>query len=254
MQPYDPANLSAISPPILGIHDNPYFYFSGDKLSILVGRNSGRLSKFINQGSIENPQWELTDDAFLGIIDDYRARNISVSLADLDGDGKNDLLRYDDSGMLRIYSNYNDTAELKENIIQDTQTLAGYNSSFGNDANITVSFITGSKLPSIIMGLKSGGVQILSNIEDEQQDVDLDIKVALFPNPVDFNKILSLVANQDVEIILYDVWGHPLSGKMKLAKGTREELDLTALRSGLYLIAVQNNQGNKSSFKFVLTD
>ena len=254
LQPYDPANLRAIYPPILGIHDNPYFYFSGDKLSILVGRNTGRLSKFINQGSIENPQWELVDDAFLGIIDDYRARNISVSIADLDGDGKNDLLRYDDSGMLRIYSNYNDTAELKENIIQDTQTLAGYNSSFGNDANITVSFITGSKLPSIIMGLKSGGVQILSNIEDEQQDVDLDIKVALFPNPVDFNKILSLVANQDVEIILYDVWGHPLSGKMKLAKGTREELDLTALRSGLYLIAVQNNQGNKSSFKFVLTD
>ena len=134
------------------------------------------------------------------------------------------------------------------------QTMVGYNSSFGNDANITVSLITGSKLPSIIIGLKSGGLQILSNIQDEQQEVDIEIKVAIFPNPVGSNKVLSLVANQDVEMIMYDVWGHPLSEKLRLSKGSLQQLELIALRAGLYLIAVQNDLGDKSSFKFVLTD
>ncbi|RLD19483.1 MAG: hypothetical protein DRI71_11730 [Bacteroidetes bacterium] len=254
LQPYESTNMATILTPVLGIHDNPYFYFSGDKLSILIGRNTGRLSKYINQGSVENPQWELINDAFLDIIDDYKSRNITVSIADMDGDGKEDLLRYDDSGMLRIYSDYKNTADLQENLIQNKQTLAGYNSSFGTDANIAVSYVTGSKLPSIIMGLKSGGIQMLSNIEDEQQKVDLEIKVSLFPNPVGLNKALNLVANQDVEMVLYDVWGHPLSENILLIKGSVKQLDLTALRAGLYLIAVQNNLGDKSSFKFVLID
>jgi hypothetical protein len=254
LNPFDPVNVSSIAIPVIGIHDNPYFYFSGDKLSILIGRSTGRLSKYINQGSVENAQWELIDDAFLGIIDDYKSRNITVNIADMDGDGKEDMLRYDDSGMLRVYSDYKNTAELKENLIQDKNTLAGYNSSFGSDANIVVSFITGSILPSIVLGLKSGGLQLLSNIEDEQKQIGLEIKVALFPNPVGPNKIISLVANQDVEMVLYDVWGHLLSENIILTKGSVNQLDLTALRSGLYLFAAQNNLGDKSSFKIVLSD
>ena len=117
-----------------------------------------------------------------------------------------------------------------------------------------VSFITGSILPSIVLGLKSGGLQLLSNIEDEQKQIGLEIKVALFPNPVGPNKIISLVANQDVEMVLYDVWGHLLSENIILTKGSVNQLDLTALRSGLYLFAAQNNLGDKSSFKIVLSD
>ena len=97
------------------------FYFSGDKLSILIGRSTGRLSKYINQGSIDNPIWEPIDDAFLGIIDNYKTRNTVVSLADMDGDGKEDMIRYDDSGILKIYADYNNKADLNENLMLNQQ-------------------------------------------------------------------------------------------------------------------------------------
>jgi hypothetical protein len=254
LQPFESSNLLSLNVPVASEHDNLYFYYSGGKLALLIGRATGRLSQFINQGSLENPQWELVSENFLDIADDFRARNISVSIADMNGDGKNDLLRYDDSGILKIYEDFNGSAILMENLLQDKQTLLGYNSSFGSDANISTTNLTGSKLPSIIIGLKSGGLQLLSNIEDEQQRVDLAIKIAVFPNPLQQNDLLSLVANQDVRIELIDVWGHTLSDEILLSKGEKIQLDITALRAGLYMVRAQSNTGKKSAVKFVVTN
>lgn len=254
LQPFEPTSILGLSIPTVSEHDNPYFYLTGGKLALLIGRATGRLSQFINQGSLENPQWELITDTFLDIADDFKARNISVSIADMNGDGKNDLLRYDDSGILKIYEDFNGSAMLMENLLQDKQTLLGYNSSFGADANISTTNLTGSKLPSIVIGLKSGGLQLLSNIEDEQQQVDLAIKIAVFPNPLQQNDLLSLVANQDVRIELIDLWGHTLSDEILLSKGEKIQLDITALRAGLYMVRAVSNTGKKSAVRFVVTN
>ena len=254
LQPFETGKLLSLSIPAVAEHDNPYFYFTGGKLAILIGRDTGRLTQFINQGSLENPQWELITDSFLDIVDDFRARNISVSIADMDGNGKNDLLRYDDSGILKIYEDFNGAAILNDKIIQDEQTLTGYNSSFGIDASISTSNLTGSKRPSIVLGLKSGGLQLLTNVDDEQQQVDLAIKIAVFPNPLTQNDILSMVANQDVLIDMIDVWGHTLSDEILLSKGVIKQFDIVALRAGLYMVRAQSATGKKSSAKFVITN
>lgn len=254
LQPFEPSNLLNLSIPAVSEHDNLYFYFTGGKLALLIGRDTGRLSQFINQGSLENPQWELVTDTFLDIADDFRARNISVAIADMDGNGKNDLIRYDDSGVLKIYGDFNGSAVVTENLLQDKQTLISYNSSFGVDTNISTTNLTGSKLPSIVLGLKSGGLQLLSNVEDEQQQVDLAIKIAVFPNPLQQNDLLNLVANQDVLIELIDVWGHSLTDEILLSKGVIKQLDITALRAGLYMVRAQSTTGKKSAAKFVITN
>ena len=253
LQPFEPANKLNLDIPAISIHDNPYFYFISGKLALLIGRETGKLSQFINQGSVENPLWELITDTFLDIADDFRARNISIAINDMDADGKQDLISYDDSGILKIYADFNGAAILSDNLLQDKQTLSGYNSSFGMDANISTTNITGSKLPSIIAGLKSGGLQLLANVVDEQQEVDLAIRIALFPNPLRQNDLLSLVANQDVVIEVIDVWGHTLSEKMALTKGVIMELDIYSLRAGLYLVRAESYTGKKSSVKFVVT-
>jgi hypothetical protein len=254
LQPFEPANKLNLEVPSVSVHDNPYFYFRSGKLALLIGRETGKLSQYINQGSLTSPEWELITDSFLDIADDFRARNISVAINDMDADGKQDLIRYDDSGILKIYADFNGTAILTDNLLQDKQTLNGYNSSFGADANVSTTNLTGSKLPSIVAGLKSGGLQLLSNVVDEQQEVDLDIKIAVFPNPLDQNDLLSLVANQDVVFELIDVWGHTLSEKILLTKGVIMELDIYALRAGLYMVRAQSFTGKKSSAKFVVTN
>jgi len=254
LQPYTEANITGITIPQLSIHDNPYFYFSGSKFAVLIGRATGKLSQYINQGTLENSQWELITDSFLDIGDDFRFRNLSVSIDDMDGDGKSDLIRYDDSGYLKIYDDFNGSAVLVENIFQDIESLLGYNSSFGKDANVSTTMLTGSKVPSIVIGLKSGGLQLLSNVEDEQQAVDLAIKIAVFPNPLEQNDLLNMVSNQDITVELIDVWGHTFSDKILLSKGVLNQLDIRALRAGLYMLRAQSVSGRKSSAKFVITN
>lgn len=254
LQPYIATNITELSIPQLSIHDNPHFYFSGAKLAVLIGRATGKLSQFINQGTLENPVWELITDSFLDISDDFRARNLSVYIDDMDGDNKSDLIRYDDSGILKIYDDFNGEAILVEGLIQNEQTQSSHNSSFGMNANISTTMLTGSKVPSIIIGLKSGGVQLLSNIEDEQQSVDLAIKIAVFPNPLQQNDLLNLVSNQDVTVELLDIWGHTFSNKILLSKGVISQLDIRVLRAGMYLLRAQSITGKKSSAKFVITN
>jgi hypothetical protein len=156
---------------------------------------------------------------------------------------------------MKIYDFFNGSAVLVENILQDVESLIGYNSSFGMDANVSTTMLTGSKVPSIVIGLKSGGLQLLSNIEDEQQAVDLAIKIAVFPNPLKQNDLLNLISNQDIELELIDVWGHSFSDKILLSKGVLSQLDISALRAGMYMLKARAFAGNKSSsVKFVITN
>jgi Secretion system C-terminal sorting domain/FG-GAP-like repeat len=250
--PYATSNTLKLALPQMAAFDSPFFYFSNSRLALLIGRATGKLSQYINQGSLENPQWELVTDTFLGIADDFRARNINITIADMDGDGKEDLLRYDDSGVLRIYADYRGAATEITQLMQDQQTLAGYNSGFGIGSKVSTTHLTGSKLTSIVLGLKSGGVQLLSNIDDDQQEVAVEIKISLFPNPVERNNLLNLVSNQDVEIEFFDIMGNALANRISLAKGVRQQVDINSLRAGLYLLTAYNDTGKRSTVKFVV--
>jgi len=253
LQPFISANMLNLQVPQLAAEDSYYFYNTNNKTAMLMGRVTGRVSQYVNQSTAENPQWELVTDAFLGIIDNFRERNPVLAISDINGDGKQDVIRYDNSGKLRIYLDYQGLATLIENVIQDKQTLTGYNSSFGMHASITTSYITGSTLPSILIGLQTGGVQVLSNVIDDQQAVNINIQIALYPNPVKQDKLLNLVSNQEVKAEIIDVWGHKFSDQFVLSKGVQKQLDINALRAGLYMLRAQNSTGKSRTFKFVIT-
>lgn len=250
--PFENNNKLALNIPALDLRDRPYFYYTGGKLALLVGRETGRLSKFINQGTIENPIWELVTDSFLGLEDDFRARNLSVFINDMDGDGKEDLVSYDDSGSLRIYSDYKNEASIVNDIIQDKESLMSYNSSFGTNVSIVPSNLTGSILPSISIGLKTGGLQLLTNVKDEQQDIDLAINIDIFPNPALDKDYIKLVANQNLTFKIIDSMGKEVRTIESLIKGEIHHLSIGSLTSGLYLIQATNNIGLTTTSRFVV--
>ena len=252
LQPYSTGNSNDLFIPPPGIYDQPYFYFNGGSLYLLVGREAGGLYRYVKRGTVANPQWEVLDQAFLGLADNYQARNLRIAIADMDNDGKMDLLTYDDSGQLRIYADFNNEATIYENLLLDEQTLAGYNSSFGTKATVITTRITGAQMPAIMLGTWSGGVQLLENVNDSQQEVDLAIKIAIYPNPAGPDKLINLVANQDVEIIVYDSFGRVLTGKIPLPKNSLRQLDVKAWCSGIYLIHAINNRGRENTARIAI--
>ncbi|MEN8251653.1 MAG: T9SS type A sorting domain-containing protein, partial [Bacteroidota bacterium] len=254
IEPFNESNSESLGLPVLAVNDNPHLYFSNDKFRLLVGREAGGLLYYVNQATAANPQWELISSEFLGIVDDFRARNVNVMVDDLNNDSKDDLIRYDDSGKLKVYMDFINEVSLVENIIQDKVSFLGYNSSFGTNAKLSTTKITGSQLPSIMAGLWAGGIELLSNIEDTQQDISVNVRVAVFPNPVKHSHRLNLLPNQDVEITIVDVWGHVVTEKITLPKNELRELEIASLSAGLYIILARNAEGKKGTYKFIISE
>ena len=170
----------------------------------------------------------------------------------MDGGGKEDLVSYDDSGSLRIYSDYNSEAIIFNDLLQDTELLSSYNSSFGASVSISPSNLTGSILPSITIGLKTGGLQLLSNIKDEQQEIDLAISIAIFPNPALSRDFINLVANQKLTFRVLDAMGKIVIDQGSLIKGETHLLEVVDLTAGLYLFQASNTLGQTATSRFVV--
>jgi hypothetical protein len=253
-QPFVASTYIALQIPTVGVNDNLHFYATSGKLGLLVGRETGGLEQYINQGSINNPIWELITDNYLGIADDFRARNLAVFVADLNLDGRQDLLRYDDSGVLRIYSDFRNEATILEELIQDKETLLGYNSSFGRNGLPVVTQITGAELPSIAIGMAGGGLQLLTNIEDEQQDFDVPVRLATFPNPISGSNSLEILTNKDSQVRILNTQGQVLLENVTVAKNQRVSFDLRVFRAGIYLIEAVDEKGSRAIRRVVVSE
>lgn len=252
LQPFIETETAILKIPFSTNNDNPFFYLSNGKLVELIGREAGNLTRYINQGSLDNPQWELSSDEFLGITENFMARNLTISISDLDKDGKNDLVSYDDSKILSVYSDFSGDAIRFENLLYDENTLLSYNPTFGARGKVTTTYLTGAELPTICIGLASGGIQLLANTLDDQQNVEIPIRVAVFPNPLSKQELLQVIANKDVTVHLLDTQGHRLSPGISLLKGEQLQLEVGVLRSGMYLMEAIDVSGNRTTSKFVL--
>jgi hypothetical protein len=254
LNPYSSINSTELSTPNFVSLDNPYFFYGDNGLNMLIGRTTGNLSQYINRASIDNPQWELISNSFLGISENFMARNLSVAIDDLNADGKNDMVTYNDSGKLLVYNDYNNDGGIIENILVDTLTFEEYNSSFGFSSRVTTTKISGARLPSIAIGLRTGGLNLLKNLDDDQQNIEVPIRLSTFPNPVAKDEALQLVANKTVSFTIFDTKGNILSDTITLPKGEKLSLDIMALNSGLYLIQAVDSVGNKAGYKFIITN
>jgi hypothetical protein len=252
-QPFTEADFITLQVPVIGTNDNLHFYKATGKPGLLIGRETGRLSQYVNQGSVYNPIWELITDNYLGIVDDFTARNLAVFIDDMDLDGREDLLRYDDSGVLRIYSDFRNEALVFEQLIQDKQTFLSYNSSFGRNGLPVTTKITGAERPSIVMGMVGGGLQILSNIEDEQQAIDVPVRLATFPNPLSRSEQLSVVTNKAANLRILNAQGQVFIQGVEVVKNQRISFDLSVFRAGLYLIEATDSDGGKAVSRVVVS-
>ena len=253
-QPFSESGFLALQLPIIGANDNLHLYPASGKLGLLVGRETGGLLRYINQGSINNPIWELINEDYLGIVDDFKARNLSVYVEDMDRDGRQDLLRYDDSGVLRVYSDFRNEAVVYEQLIQDKETFFGYNSSFGRNGLPVATMITGAELPSIAMGMAGGGLQLLMNIEDEQQSINVPIRLATFPNPLNRNEPLGIITNKETRVRILNAMGQVFIENISLARNQVISFDLSVFRSGLYLVEATDKSGAKAVRRVVVSE
>ncbi len=240
----------------LNINDTPCFTdVNNDGLvDVLVGRNTGRLDYYRNVGNKLSPTFRLEQNDYLGIIDSYYEfrKNLVPFTADIDLDGKDDLITSDYLGELFVYFDYRGAASKEQ--------MGFYNHLLGKDEIwtqgyqtwITAGNLYKGKFPVIILGNKQGGLtfyrQELPGTSDEENILTLHV----YPNPLRQSSVFNIKASQSGDAVIYSLLGQPVSPSLRVTANRALPVDMVNVPQGLYIVRVTDLQGRTVSARLMI--
>lgn len=237
--------------------DSPLFFdMNKDGLKdLLIGKGSGRLAYYKNTGTAKLPIYSLENEEFGGISSDYITGNISLAVADLNGDGKDELITGNRSGYLKIYKNITEQNPLK--IVADsTNIFDDFNNKYasiqvGGGLNVAVTDLNNDQIPDLMIGTNTGGLRWLKNTSKFIITANEEpINFVIFPNPT--NRYVSVKNPAIGDYELFDMTGRRIFAQ-KNAQTTQEiTFDLTSQNDGIYFLKISVDGQLKKTEKIML--
>lgn len=223
-----------------------------EAVDLLIGKSSGGLILYENNGSANGFSFTKRSDNYLSINDDFFKSSIKVFASDLNNDQNEDLIVTDESGYLKIYPDYKEGSNQYDSISIYNSRLASHEkSNFGGGNISTVAPIYNETYPSIIIGSISGGLKILrNNIEFPLTGPSQNTSFLLYPNPTNKN-FINLKVDENGLLTITKVNGQVISKQISLSKGINQ-LSTSHLTQGIYICTVQFKNGTISSKKLLI--
>ncbi len=232
-------------------NDNPFFYDVDEDSDpdILFGTQFGGLSVFYNRASmifsIENPN-------FGGISDDFTRQGLSVYVADMEGNGTDDLVTIDNSGEMVIYRGpINDSFEADEPITDliniNDEFVKG---AFGRQSILAISDLKGNSKPTVVIGTIRGGLHLLENTSEIQNTGEDEIIINASPNPS--NSTIRVTANTSGLLSVYNKLGQTVAQGLGVSPSQPRILDVSNIPAGVYIIRFLNNSGKTAAKKVIV--
>ncbi len=241
--------------------DSPAFAdvdLDGDP-DMLLGKATGELQLYTNNGSASTPTYSLTQTSLGGITFGFDKRNLHPATIDIDGDRNTDLLTTDDSGSIKVYRNL--PAILNQEFIPETDFLenpftdALQGTRFGTGLSITAAALGGPGKLYLTVGTQGGGLYLLQQTSGYQagpmQPAE-DLIVSIYPNPAGKTEPnVRVEASEPISFIVYDAIGRKVYSS---GNGYKQynNLPLRQLKSGLYFLKATNRQGKHKTSKFIV--
>ncbi|MFD2513050.1 T9SS type A sorting domain-containing protein [Pontibacter locisalis] len=228
-------------------------------LDMLVGMPDGSMSFYRNSGSISTPNYVLENSSLGGLGFNPAGRMLHPTVADVNGDGRPDLLTVDNSGIMRIYLNFtqqlNGVFTAETQLIENDLTQELQASRFGKGASIAVAPLGGEDKLFTAIGSLGGGVYLLEQTSGNMavpSDPEAGLRLEVYPNPVAKTErgTVSVLAQEPVQLNVYDVIGRQVA---KIGTYSRSHsVSLRNLESGVYIIRATTQTGAKASAKLVV--
>ncbi len=233
-------------PPQVQAGDEPLFYDTdndGD-LDLLVGTPQGNVFYFKNTGTATQASYQLVDEKLGGISASFAGRFVSIAVADLDLDGKPDLLTADQTGMVRVlyqgtFGNWSrrDSVLIQNGSGVDAPRLGGY-------LHATITDYNADGKPDVALGAYEGGVRLLTNVLPAVVTAVEPTAVGNFvayPNPA--TGYVRVLSPQDAVLDIVTANGRTVQSGIMLTAGTETTLDTSRWSPGLYLFRAQYGEG-----------
>ncbi len=220
---------------------------------VLVGTSGGAVHFYRNQGPLGQLNLVQESNAYLGLSQSTSRQTPALTVADLDADGRGDLIMADQQGRLSIigdFRNYNPALSVPATSIFYNSLSQTYEArALGARATPTVVNLFNSDKPAIVAGNVLGGVMVLKNTEGK--DLPPDPVVQLFPNPLAKGQDLSIKADRNVLMQVYSVLGQKMCEPLFIPANQTYPLAIQNLAAGLY-IARFTHAGKSFAVKFII--
>lgn len=241
---YDFSNQPVVQVPFTLTSSENVFVTDVDgdgKSDVLKGKGNGALEYWRNTGSLN---FEVADDEFLGMGANVVRANQTIMVGDLDVDGKPELVLCDQSGRLRIITDYLTTTNgvtPVTDVVYDSQLNDYYSPNLGGRVWPVVVNLFGESRPAIVAGTTLGGLRMLRSDAVSGHE---ELRIHVFPNPQSAQSGVRILVSQPATVSLYSVKGQKLSLNLSLIPNQETYMPLYNLAAGLYILRF--GVGNKS--------
>ena len=232
--------------------DLPYFYdFDQDgDLDVLVAKPLGNITLLERQKT----DYKEINSQVLGISISATGRNTSLTIADFDQDGKDDLLFINDNGFLEIYpdirNNYNRSITPEKKLIENPLNNQLYAKHWGSKILLNTADLNSDGKPDVALASAGGGVSLLQNTTPNLAiQTDKNPKVFLNPNPT--GKFLYISATQKGFLEFYTYTGKKIVDFLITEEKTEWAIDVRNWANGLYVVRYTPENGETQVQKFL---
>ncbi|TDB60032.1 FG-GAP-like repeat-containing protein [Arundinibacter roseus] len=218
--------------------DSPYFYDTdqdGD-LDLIVGKAQGNIEYYLNTGTVRQPVFDLQTESLAQVRSNFAGRFVSISVADMDLDGRPDLLTADQTGMVRIFhSGAWGQWTRRDSLLVGfgTNTLAP---KLGAYLHATTADYSGDGKPDVAVGTYGGGVRLLRNIlpvSITSVEPSPAATLVVYPNPA--RNYVQIRSRQEAFLDIFTSDGRLMKENLQLKSTTELSLEVSKWTPGLYI-------------------
>ena len=203
---------------------------------LLIGKSNGSLQFWKNQQNTVL-SFTLEDDTFLEISANILRQNISGTAADLDMDGKIDLILADQRGMLNIVPDFrnatNVSGELTD-VIFNPITNDYKSKNLGGRIWPATTNIFNTNKPSIAVGNTLGGIYILRN--DEGESLPEHPSITIYPNPVERSEPFNIRIDRPAEFQVFSSLGQVVTAPATIPGSGIHTFKIPPVAAGVYFL------------------
>ncbi len=206
------------------------------KLDVLVGTATGALYYYRNTGTGSTNTFSLASNAYLGLDASTARQYLAAAVGDLDDDGREDLLVGDQGGFLSVFNDFRsgDPSPVPvSNLVFDVFSNQYIPKNLGGSARPAIGNLLGVNRPSLVVGNRQGGLQVLHN--DNSAPLADILRISLSPNPVREGEPLVLYADRAVTIEILTVLGTRLGKPQSIPGNQWTNFPLQGISAGIYL-------------------